>query len=118
MDDLTWLITTSIHFFSVSFLLTKESEAFIFLGNFCNLLVQSFLNFQSKVGWLFCENNQKCPKIKRCFDTFDSSDTFESSDSNEMFWQISTNKIKKTKIWGLEELKIFVEEKILCIYKS
>ena len=38
-------------FFSASFLLTnKESERFIFLGIFCNLLVQSFLNFQSRVG--------------------------------------------------------------------
>ena len=37
-------------FFSASFLLAKESETFIFLGIFCNLLVQSFLNFQSRVG--------------------------------------------------------------------
>ena len=37
-------------FFSASFLLSKESERFIFLGIFCNLLVQSFLNFQSRVG--------------------------------------------------------------------
>ena len=37
-------------FFSASFLLVKESERFIFLGIFCNLLVQSFLNFQSRVG--------------------------------------------------------------------
>ena len=42
-----------------------------FLGNFCNLLVQPFLNFQSGVVWLFCENNQKWPKTKCCFDTFD-----------------------------------------------
>ena len=92
-------------FFSASFLLAKESERFIFLGIFCNLLVQSFLNFQSRVGWLFCENNQKWPKTKHCFDTFDTSDTFDSSDSNERFWQIFTNvKIRKTKIWGLEEL--------------
>ena len=31
-------------FFLASFLLAKESERFIFLGNFCNLLVQSFFN--------------------------------------------------------------------------
>ena len=109
-------------FFSASFLLSKESERFIFLGIFCNLLVQSFLNFQSRVGWLFCENNQKWPKTKHCFNTFDTSDTFDSSDSNERFWQIFTNvKIRKTKIWGFEELKMlfrFVEERILCIYKS
>ena len=37
-------------FFSASFLLAKESERFIFLGIFCNLLVQSFLDFQSRVG--------------------------------------------------------------------
>ena len=34
------------------------SERFIFLGIFCNFLVQSFLNFQSRICWLFCENNQ------------------------------------------------------------
>ena len=109
-------------FFSASFLLAKESETFIFLGIFCNLLVQSFLNFQSRVGWLFCENNQKWPKTKHCFDNFDSSDTFDSRDSNERFWEIfSKVKIRKTKIRGFEELKMllrFVEERILCIYKS
>ena len=78
-------------FFSASFLLAKESERLIFLGIFCNLLVQLFLNFQSRVGWLFCENNQKWPKTKHCFDTFDTSDTFESSDSNERFRQIFAN---------------------------
>ena len=72
-------------FFSASFLLAKESERSIFLGIFCNLLVQSFLNFQSKVGWLFYENNQKYPKTKHCFDTLDSSDSFDSSNSNERF---------------------------------
>ena len=72
-------------FFSASSLLAKESERFIFLGIFCKLLVQSFLNFQSRVGWLFCENNQKWPKTKHCFDNFDSSDTFDSRDSNESF---------------------------------
>ena len=77
--------------FSASFLLVKESERFNFFGIFCNLLVQSFLNFQSRVGWLFCENNQKCPKTKHYFDTFNSSDTFDSSDSNERFWKIFTN---------------------------
>ena len=71
--------------FSASFLLAKESERFIFLGIFCNHLVQSVLNFQSRVGWLFYENNQKLPKAKGCFDTFDSSDTFDRSDSNERF---------------------------------
>ena len=40
-------------FFSASFLLSKESERFIFLGIFYNLLVQSFLNFQSRASWLF-----------------------------------------------------------------
>ena len=67
-------------FFSASFLLAKESERFIFLGIFCNLLVQSFLNFQSRDGWFFFENNQKWPKTKHCFDTFVSSDTFDSSE--------------------------------------
>ena len=88
-------------FFSASFLLSKESETFIFLGIFCNLLVKSFLNFQSRVSWLFCENNQKWPKTKHCFDTFDTRDTFDSRDSDERFWQI----FRKTKIWGFEELK-------------
>ena len=37
-------------FFSASFLLAKESERLIFLGIFCNLLVQSFLDFQSRFG--------------------------------------------------------------------
>ena len=46
-------------FLSAIFLLVKESERFIFPGIFCNLLVQSFLNFQSKADLLFCENNQK-----------------------------------------------------------
>ena len=108
--------------FLASFLLAKESETFIFLGILCNLLVRSFLNFQSTVGWLFCENNQKWPKTKQCFDNFDSSDTFDKRDSNERFWQISTKiKIRKTKIRGFEVLKMlfrFVEEKILYIYKS
>ena len=76
-------------FFSASFLLAKESERFIFLGIFCNLLVQSFLNFQSRVGWLFCENNQKWPKAKHYFDTFDTSDTFDSSDSMKGFEKYS-----------------------------
>ena len=109
-------------FFSASFLLAKESETFIFLGIFCNLLVQPFLNFQSRDGWLFCENNQKWSKTKHCFDNFDNSDTFDSRDSNETFWQIFTEvKIRKTKTWGFKELKMlfrFVEERILCIYKS
>ena len=65
-------------FFSASFLLAKESETFIFLGIFCNLLVQSLLNFKSRVGWLLCENNQKWPKAKHCFDNFDSSDTLRA----------------------------------------
>ena len=72
-------------FFSASFLLAKESERFIFLYIFCNLLGQPFLNFQSRNGWLFCENNQKWPKTKHCFDTFNTSDTFGSSDSTERF---------------------------------
>ena len=72
-------------FFSASSLLAKESEGVIFLGIFCNLLVQTFLSFQSRNGWLFCENNQKWPKTKHCFDTFNTSDTFDSSDSNERF---------------------------------
>ena len=109
-------------FFAASFLLAKESEAFIFLGIFCNLLVQSFLNFQSRVGWLFFENKQKWPKTKHCFDNFDSSSTFDSRDLNERFWEIFTKvNIRKTKKWGFEELKMlfrFVEERILCIYKS
>ena len=78
-------------FFSASYSLAKESERFIFVGSFYNLLVQSFLNFQCRVGWLFCENDQKWPKTKHCFDTSDSSDTFDRSDSNERFWQIFTN---------------------------
>ena len=40
-------------FFLASFLLAKESERFIILGILCNLLVQSFLNFQSRNGWFF-----------------------------------------------------------------
>ena len=84
MTSLHWL--DKFHsFFSASFFLAKESERFIFLGIFCNLLVQTFLNFQSRNGWLFCENNQKRPKTKHCLDTFDTSDTFDSSDSNEKF---------------------------------
>ena len=47
---------------------------------------------------------------------------FDSCDSNERFWQMFTKvKIRKTKIWELEELKILfgvVEERILNIYKS
>ena len=46
----------------------------------------------------------------------------ESSDSNESFWQMFTNaKIRKTKISGLEELKMLfrvVEERISNIYIS
>ena len=93
--------------FSASFLLAKESETFIFVSIFCNRLVQSFFNFQSRVGWLFCENNQKWPKTKHCFDNFDSSGTFDSCDSyNERFWQIFTKiKIRKAKIWGFDDLK-------------
>ena len=54
MRDLTVLIRQFLFIFSASFLLAKESETFLFLGIFCNLSVQSFLNFQSRVGWLFC----------------------------------------------------------------
>ena len=137
MTSPDWLNNFQL-FFAASFLLAKESETFIFLGIFCNLLVQSFLNFQSRVGWLFCENNQRWPKTKHCLDNFDSSDTFDNRDSNERFWEIFTKvKVRKTKIWEFEELKIlkirktkmwefeelkmlfrFVEERILCIYKS
>ena len=95
-------------FFSASYFLAKESERFIFLGSFCNLLVQSFLNFQCRVGWLFCENDQKWPKTKHCFDTSDSSDTFDRSDSNERFWQIFTN----AEGWGL-----FTRENSGCTIK-
>ena len=38
-----------------------------------------------------CENNQKWPKTKHCFDSFDTSDTFDSSDWNQKFWQIFSN---------------------------
>ena len=42
---------------------------------------------------------------------------FDSNDSNERFWQVFTNvKIRETKIWGLEELKILfriAEERIV-----
>ena len=58
MRDLTWLVRQILFIFSTSFLLSKESERFIFLGIFYNLLVQSFLNIQSRVGWLW-------PKIIR-----------------------------------------------------
>ena len=99
-------------FFSASFLLAKESERFIFLGIFCNLLVQSFLTFQSRVGWLFCENNQKWPKAKHkgvtSIDTFDISDTFDSNDSNERFWQIFAN---------AEDSGQFIGENSGCIIK-
>ena len=50
MRDLTWSIRQIPFIFLASFLLAKENERFIFLGIFCNLLVQSFLNFQSRVG--------------------------------------------------------------------
>ena len=50
-----------------------QRETFIFLGIFCNISVQSVLNFQSRVGWLFCENNQQWPTTKHCFDNFDST---------------------------------------------
>ena len=46
---------------------------------------------------------------------------FDSNDSNERFWQKFPNvKIRKTKIWGLEELEILftvVEDRILNIHK-
>ena len=42
---------------------------------------------------------------------------FDGSNSNERFWQMFTNvKIRKAKVWGLEELKMMlkvVEERIL-----
>ena len=40
-------------FFSASFLLAKERERFILLGIFCNLLVQSFLNFNPELVGCF-----------------------------------------------------------------
>ena len=47
---------------------------------------------------------------------------FDSSDFNKRFWQIFTNvKVRKTKIWGLEQLKMlfrFAKERILITYKS
>ena len=58
-------------FFSASLLLAKESERFIFLGIFCNLLVKSFFNFQSRVGWLFCEKKSEMTKGKILFRYFE-----------------------------------------------
>ena len=47
---------------------------------------------------------------------------FDISDSNENFWKMFTNvKIRNTKIWGLEEIKMLflvVQERLLNIYKS
>ena len=46
---------------------------------------------------------------------------FDSSDLNGSFWQMFSDvKIKKTKIWGLEELKMLFRfvERIFNIYKS
>ena len=107
-------------FFSASFVLAKESETFYFSWYFLQPFSPVIFEFSIQ-SWLFCENNQKWPKTKHCFDIFDSSDTFDSSDSIR-FWQIFTNvKIRKTKIWGFEELKMlfrFVEERILCICES
>ena len=112
-------------FFWASFLLAKESKRF--LAIFCNLLVQSFFNLQSRVGWLLCQNNQKWPKAKHCFNTFDSSDTFYSSDSNERFWLIFANAedkgqftaensgcaIKLIKFWNMTFLMRSFKDKII-----
>ena len=47
---------------------------------------------------------------------------FDSGDSNKRFWQIFTSvKIRKTKIWGFEELKTLfgvVEARLVNVYKS
>ena len=89
-----WL-NKSHSFFSGSFLLAKESETFIFLGIFWNLLVQSF-------GCLFCENNHKWPKTKHCFDNFHSSDTFDSRGSKYVLANIQKCKDlenKNMRIW-------------------
>ena len=104
MRDLTWLIKQIPFIFSASFLLAKWNIYFswYFLQPFSPVI----FDFQSRVGWLFCENNQKWPKAKHCFDNFASTDTFESRDSNERFWQIFTKvKIKKKKYEDLKYLK-------------
>ena len=78
-------------FFSASFLLAKESETFIFLGIFCNLLVQSFSNFQFRVGWLRADSSpgriQAVPLSWLNFATSHSS------------WEASKIKSSKTDRW-------------------
>lgn len=62
MTSRDWL--ENLHsIFPSSFSLSKESENF--LCNFCNLLVQSFVKLQSRIGWLFCEKirNYQRPKV-------------------------------------------------------
>ena len=76
---------------------------------------------------------EKDLKIVRCFSESETSESFNwrawngrsswrISDWNEKFWQMFTKvKIRKTKIWGLEEFKMLfgvVQEKILNINKS
>ena len=98
-------------FFSASFLLAKESETFIFLGIFCNLLVQSFLNFQSRVGWLFRENNPKWPKVKLCFDIFDSNDTFDTFEIIAS-WEKSDMPVRKNRLFFLKKQISLCQAKI------
>ena len=91
MRDLTWLIRQIPFIFSASFLLAKESERFIFLGIFCNLLVQSFSNFQFRVDWLRADSSpgriQAVPLSWLNFATSHSS------------WEASKIKSSKTDRW-------------------
>ena len=59
-------------FYDIFFSLRKLKH---FFGNFCNLLLQSFLNFQPRVGWLLCEFNQKWPKTKSVISTLSIYET-------------------------------------------
>ena len=54
-----WL-EKSLLFFSGSFFLSSGRWNF-FLATFFSLFALSFVCFQSRLGWVFCENNQKRP---------------------------------------------------------
>ena len=100
-------------FFSASFLVAKESERFIFLYIFCNLLVQSFLNLQSRVFWLFCENNQKLPKTKHCFDTWFWQIFANAEDSGQLTGENSGCTIKLTEFCNITFLMRNFKDKII-----
>ena len=71
MTSPEWLENFHSFFIFISFFYLRKVKYFLIY--FSNLLIHSFLNYQSIIDGLFCENNPKWPNTKRCFNSFDFS---------------------------------------------